>query len=181
MPNLYLLGFMATGKSVLGRRIARALGLRFIDSDACIEEREGMKISEIFALHGEEHFRSLERNFIESGHPETGCVVSCGGGICCREGMPELIKSKGVSVVLFSEPKEILKRAVANKNRPLLDVPDPEAKIRKLLDERLPFYMRSGVAIATDSSLELTQERILKIYEKRCKSFLKDKKHGQKK
>ena len=109
-PNLYLLGFMGTGKSSVGRKIAARLGMRFLDSDAEIEKSAGMEIKDIFAKFGEERFREMERKFIESGHPDSGCVVSCGGGLCFRDGMPELLRGKGVCVVLFSTPEEICER-----------------------------------------------------------------------
>ena len=85
-PNLYLLGFMGTGKSSVGRKVAARLKLKFLDSDAEIEKSAGMQINDIFAKYGEEKFRQMERDFMESGHPESGCVISCGGGLCCREG-----------------------------------------------------------------------------------------------
>ena len=163
-PNLYLLGFMGTGKSVLGKRIASRLGYRYIDSDYEIEKKCGMPTKEIFAQLGEEKFREMEREFIENGHPNCNCVVSCGGGLCCREGMPELVKSKGISVVLFSTPEEILERTSRNKSRPLLNVENPLERIKSLLNERTPFYMRSGVAIAADKKLKITEEHIIRIY-----------------
>jgi shikimate kinase len=163
-PNLYLLGFMGTGKSVLGKRVASRLGYRYIDSDHEIEKKCGMPTKEIFAQFGEEKFRQMEREFIESGHPNSNCVISCGGGLCCRDDMPELVKSKGISIVLFSTPEEILERTSRNKSRPLLNVENPLERIKTLLNERTPFYMRSGVAIAADKNLKITEEHIIRIY-----------------
>ncbi len=163
-PNLYLLGFMATGKSTLGPRLAKALGYKFIDSDSAIEKSQNMKVREIFERFGEARFRELERQFILDGHPSSGCVVSCGGGLCCFDGMPELVRSKGISVVLFSKESEILKRASANPSRPLLNCPNPAERIAKLLKKRTPYYMKSGIAIATSGSIAMTQEHILRIY-----------------
>ena len=80
-PNLYLVGFMGTGKSTVGRRVAENLGFQFIDVDQSIEGEEGLSIAQIFAQRGEEAFRELERKFINSGHPDSNCVVSCGGGL----------------------------------------------------------------------------------------------------
>ena len=172
-PNLYLLGFMGTGKSVLGKRLAYRLGYRFIDSDFEIEKKYGMPIKEIFATMGEEKFRQMEREFIESGHPTSNCVVSCGGGLCCRGDMPELVKSKGVSVVLFSTPEEILERTSRNKSRPLLNVENPLERIKTLLAERTPYYMRSGVAIAADKKLKLTEDHIMRIYIEKKRHYKK--------
>ena len=85
---------MGVGKSALGRKAARELGMRFIDSDHQIEKEQGKKIPEIFADEGESYFRNLEHQFIESGHPGVGCVVSCGGGLVVVPGMKELLKQK---------------------------------------------------------------------------------------
>lgn len=170
-PNLYLLGFMGTGKSTVGRKVAAKLGLRFLDSDEEIENLQKAEIKEIFAKFGEEKFRQMERDFINSGHPESGCVVSCGGGLCCREGMPELLRSKGVCVVLFATPEKILQRVSGNDKRPLVNVKNPLEKIRKLLVERTPFYMRSGIAIATDKNVKDTVEHIERIYRAQARKF----------
>jgi|TARA_B110000967_G_scaffold86341_1_gene88883 shikimate kinase len=149
-PNLYLVGFMGVGKSAIGRRVARELGYKFLDSDDCIVKQVGKKIPAIFAAEGEAHFRAYEREFIESGHPTQGCVVSCGGGLVVQEGMSELLKSKGVVVCLFASVESIIERTSRNNNRPLLNVTDPEARIRELLAAREPVYMDSGACISTD-------------------------------
>ncbi len=141
---------MGVGKSAIGRRVARELGYKFLDSDDRIEKQVGQKISAIFASEGEARFRAYERAFIESGHPDQGCVVSCGGGLVIEEGMQELLKSKGVVICLFASVESIIERTSRNKNRPLLNVENPEARIRELLAEREPIYMDSGACISTD-------------------------------
>jgi shikimate kinase len=149
-PNLYLVGFMGVGKSVLGRKLARELGMRYIDSDHQIEKEQGKKIPEIFANEGEPYFRDLERQFIESGHPQTGCVVSCGGGLVVELGMKELLKEKGIVICLFASAESIIERTSRSKNRPLLNVDDTAAKVRALLKEREAIYMNSGACITTE-------------------------------
>lgn len=149
-PNLYLVGFMGVGKSAIGRRVAKELGFKFIDSDHEIEALKGRTIPEIFETEGEARFRQYEREFIETGHPEAGCVVSCGGGLVVQSGMKELLKRKGVVVCLFASVESILERTSRNSNRPLLNVQDPEARVRQLLAEREPIYMDSGACITTD-------------------------------
>ena len=175
LPNLYLVGFMGTGKSSIGRRLAERFNMKFIDSDSEIEKAQGMSIKEIFSKFGEEKFREMEREFIESGHPANGCVVSCGGGLVCREGMPELVKNMGISVVLFAEPEVIYKRVCLSKNRPLLNVPDPLGRIRELLDARRDFYMRSGICVSSSGNVEDVEERIARIYADRVKKMRKSK------
>ncbi len=168
-PNLYLLGFMGTGKSVLGRRLAERLNFRFLDSDDEIEKKYSMSVRDIFSKFGEGKFREMEREFITAGHPSSACVVACGGGMSCRPGMPELLRSKGVCVVLFSKPEEILERVSGTSKRPLLNVANPMDKIRSLLKERTPFYMKSGVAIVADKNLKISEDRIIRIYFSECR------------
>lgn len=173
-PNLYLVGFMGVGKSVIGRRVARELGYRFVDSDRVIEREQGKRIPAIFADSGEAHFRRLEREFIESGHPGEGCVVSCGGGLVVQEGMKERLRERGVVVCLFASVEAIIERTGRNKNRPLLDVPDPAAKIRALLKEREPIYMAAGPCITTDGrSIPEVVGHMIRIYKSCARDFNK--------
>ena len=155
---------MGTGKTSVGKKLAQALNFKFLDSDEEIEKKYSMSIKDIFEKFGEEKFREMEREFIESGHPDEGCVISCGGGLACRQGMPELVKSKGVSIVLFTPPEVILERVSKNDKRPLLNTPNPLERIKTLLKERHPYYMKSGVAIATDPEISETVKHIVRIY-----------------
>ena len=165
---------MGVGKSAIGRRVARELGLRFIDSDHLIEKEQGKKIPEIFAGEGEAHFRKLERQFIESGHPENGCVVSCGGGLVVQPGMKELLKEKGVVICLFASAESIIERTSRNKNRPLLNVTDPAAKVRALLEEREPIYMDSGACITTEGrTIPEVVKHMVRTYKANARSFTK--------
>jgi len=149
-PNLYLVGFMGVGKSAIGRRVARELRFKFIDSDEEIEKCAGRKIPEIFASEGEAAFRKMERAFIESGHPDEACVVSTGGGLVVQEGMAERLKEKGIVVCLFASVETVIERTSRNSNRPLLNVENPEARIRQLMAEREPIYMNAGACITTE-------------------------------
>ncbi|MEM0965102.1 MAG: shikimate kinase [Verrucomicrobiota bacterium] len=172
-PNLYLTGFMGTGKSSIGREVAKALRYRFIDSDRAIEKAAAMKIPQIFAEKGESWFREREREFIETGHPSERCVVACGGGLIVPEGMRELVESRGVLVALFASPETILARTSRNKNRPLLQVADPESEIRKLLAERSPIYHQVDRAVSTDGrSFSEVREAVLRIYRSGASSQL---------
>jgi shikimate kinase len=163
--NLYLVGFMGTGKSAVGRRVAEKLGLRFIDVDRAIEEDEGLSITQLFTERGEEAFRAMERNFIENGHPDSNCVVSCGGGLSLPEGMPELLKKKGVVVCLWATPEVIHERTKGHSTRPLLNVEDSLSRIRKLLEEREPRYRATGSLVSTvDRGLAEVTEAVLRVY-----------------
>ena len=167
-PNLYLTGFMGTGKTSIGREVARALKFRFIDSDRWIEKQAGMKIPEIFAEKGETWFREQERRFIEEGHPSEGCVVSCGGGLILAEGMREAVREKGLLLALFASPETVLARTSRNRNRPLLQAEDPETKIRELMAEREPIYRAVDLAVSTDGrSFAEVRDAVLRIYRSR--------------
>jgi len=150
LPNLYLVGFMGVGKSALGRRVAKELDYQFIDSDQSIENKCGRPISEIFKNEGEASFRQYELEFIQSGHPSSRCVVSCGGGLVIQDGMKELLKDKGVVICLFASLETIIERISRNSDRPLINVSNPETRIRELFAERESFYMKSGPCISTE-------------------------------
>lgn len=164
-PNIYLVGFMGVGKSTVGGRLAHELNYSFFDSDEVIEKRVGKKIPEIFADEGEATFRKYEREFIDTGHPNEGCVVSCGGGLVVQEGMVERLKSKGVVICLFASIESIIKRTQRSNNRPLLEVDAPEARIRALLAAREPIYMNAGVCVSTEGrSISEITRHLLRTY-----------------
>ncbi|MEO6001736.1 MAG: shikimate kinase [Opitutus sp.] len=149
--NLYLVGFMGTGKTTIGRAVAQRLGFALLDSDHEIERQEGKTIADIFAGPGEGAFRKLERSYIESGHPSLRTVISCGGGLVVQPGMLELLNTKGVVVCLHASIETILLRTGRHQHRPLLNVEDPDLRVRTLYAEREPIYKRAGTVILTDS------------------------------
>ncbi len=148
--NLYLVGFMGTGKTTVGRAVAVRLGFTFVDSDHEIERASGRTIARIFAEDGEPAFRRMERTFIESGHAPNGRVVACGGGLVVQPGMLELVQSRGIVVCLHATLETILSRTSGTNHRPLLAVADPTERIRTLYAEREPIYRRAGSVILTD-------------------------------
>jgi shikimate kinase len=148
--NLYLVGFMGTGKTTVGRALAQRIGFQLFDSDAEIERQQGKAIPEIFSEQGEPAFRALEKDFIESGHPSDRCIVACGGGLVVQPGMLALLKTKGVVVCLHASLETILKRTLGNKHRPLLNVEDPMERIRALYAAREGVYRNSGTLVLTD-------------------------------
>src|SRR5882724_2140288 len=118
--NLYLVGFMGTGKSTVGRAVAQKLRFELVDSDFEIERQRGKSIPDIFASEGEAAFRVMERAFIENGHPSSRTIVSCGGGLVVQPGMLALLQSKGVVVCLHASLETILARTARHQHRPLL-------------------------------------------------------------
>ena len=149
--NLYLVGFMGTGKTTVGRAVAQRMGFHVLDSDHEIERQQRKTIPEIFTQDGEPAFRALEREFIERGHPAERTLVACGGGLVVQPGMLALLKTKGVVVCLHASLDTILARTARQRNRPLLEVENPEERIRTLYAAREPIYKQSGTVILTDS------------------------------
>jgi shikimate kinase len=149
--NLYLVGFMGTGKTTVGRAAAQRLGFAFLDVDHEIERQRGRPVAEIFAAEGEAAFRQLEREFIVGGHPATRAVVACGGGLVVQPGMPELLAARGVIICLHASIETILARTARQNDRPLLNVPDPEASARALWAQREAIYRKAGTLVLTDA------------------------------
>lgn len=150
-PNLYLVGFMGTGKTTIGRAVGQRLGFTVIDSDHEIERVAGKPVTDIFAQDGEKAFRAMERVFVETGHATSSQVVACGGGLIVPDGMLDLLHRKGVVICLHASLETILKRTQGQRHRPLLNVEDPDARIRTLYAIREPIYRRSGTIILTDA------------------------------
>ncbi|MCH2155521.1 MAG: shikimate kinase [Opitutales bacterium] len=149
-PNLYLVGFMGTGKSTIGRRVADELGMQFVDSDHTIERLEQRSIPEIFEADGEAAFREMERQFIEGGHHSSGVVVSCGGGLAVQGGMLQSLQKKGIVICLIADVETILQRVSGNANRPLLEGDAQRERIEALMSERAPIYAQVRLQIMTD-------------------------------
>ena len=172
--NLYLVGFMGTGKSTVGRAVAHKLGFAFVDSDHEIERQQAKGIPEIFAGEGEAAFRVMERKFIEGGHAAEKTVVSCGGGLVVQPGMAALLKGKGVVVCLHASVETILERTGRQKHRPLLNVDDPEARIRKLFAEREPIYRSTGSVILTDGRpMADIAAHVMRVWRREAEDFVR--------
>lgn len=150
-PNVVLTGFMATGKSTVGRVLAARLRYGFVDTDRIIEERHG-PIPVIFAERGEAAFRALERALAEELAGLSSLVISTGGGMLLDPTVADVLSATGTVVCLTAEPEVILRRvggARAGERRPLLAGGDPRARITELLAERAEAYRRFP-QVATD-------------------------------
>jgi shikimate kinase len=180
-PNLYLIGFMGVGKSAVGRALARALRMRYVDVDHVIEKQAGKPIEAIFREDGEGEFRRMERAFMDGGHPAGGQVISCGGGLPFQPGMREMLLASGVVVCLFAKAETILARTLGNSKRPLLNVEDPEARVRGLMAEREPLYLRTGIGVSTDGRpISEVVQSIVRIYRREQRLRKQpDKAHGK--
>jgi shikimate kinase len=163
--NLYLVGFMGSGKSTVGWQVARTLRYQFLDSDREIEKQAGVTVAELFAREGEAAFRARERAFMETGHPAQGCVVACGGGLIVPEGMLALVRSRGVVICLHAPLDTILERTGRNTLRPLLQVENPRERIAELYARRDPIYRAAGTVVLTDKRpLREIVAHVLRIY-----------------
>jgi shikimate kinase len=138
---------MGAGKTSIGRRLASALHLPFLDADAEIEKAANLSIPEIFELYGEAHFREGERRVVARLLAGGPAVLATGGGAFTSEETRERCKEFGVSIWLKAEPSVLIERVRKKGNRPLLEHPDPEGVISRLLRDREPFYRQADIVI----------------------------------
>jgi shikimate kinase len=141
--RLIFIGLPGSGKSSVGRQVARRLGLTFVDSDQEIERRIGESISSFFAAHGEEAFRDLEQRVIAELAAAEG-VIATGGGAVLRPANREVLRSAGTVIYLRSTPEDLLRRVRHDTKRPLLQVADPLARLRELHTQRDPLYCETA-------------------------------------
>ncbi|MHA8099234.1 shikimate kinase [Aquirufa aurantiipilula] len=159
MKNIYLIGMPSSGKSTLGKELAKNLGFSFTDMDKLIETREQKTISEIFSNHGEAHFRELERKTLHGFQPDQSMVIATGGGVPCFFDNMEYMKKNGISIFLNVELDDLAKRLykAQGNNRPLLDKSQSEeaviATIKKTFEERLPFYKQADIQVDGEISV----------------------------
>ncbi len=138
---IYLMGMMGSGKTTLGRSLARELGRRFVDLDARIERRAGLTMPEIFARYGESRFRDLESATLVELHAHRDLVVALGGGTPLRATNRRMLHNSGCVVYLRARPATLAHRLPQHTERPLLrEADDPEATLAELLAEREPLY-----------------------------------------
>ena len=138
--NIILIGLMGAGKTTVGRMLAKHYGMRFIDSDHEIERRTGVKIPLIFELEGEEGFRNRETAVLTQLCQMDNVVLATGGGAVLRAENRELLERSGTVVYLRAQVRDLYHRTRHDKNRPLLQTADPQAKLRELFGQRDPIY-----------------------------------------
>ena len=162
--NIYLVGFMGTGKTTVGKILAKKLKKEFVEMDEEIEKKEGRKIVDIFRLFGESYFRKVEKKVLKEIASCSNLVVSCGGGVVVDEENLKILKKTGIIICLKAIPSVIYERTKKTKERPLLNVPDPLKKIKELLAKRAPFYAKADYFVNTSTlTPEEVSEEIIKI------------------
>ena len=160
--NIALIGFMGTGKSSVARIIADQLHFNLLDTDELIETRAGKSISAIFAESGEPAFRQFEREVVAELASRKRTIISAGGGLGANAGNLVQLKEHALVVCLWASPEKIWERVKNQTHRPLLQDPDPLAKIRRLLAERGPVYKQADVLLNTEvRSLREVAQQVL--------------------
>jgi shikimate kinase len=148
--NIYLIGMMGCGKSTIGQILAQQVGYGFLDTDTSIEHLTKQSINEIFATVGEEEFRLIESQVLAEVSAYTRLVVSTGGGIVLRQTNWGSLR-QGVIVWLDVSFDVLWQRLVSDQTRPLLQAPDPRAKLQEILDSRRARYGEADLKISIDS------------------------------
>lgn len=163
--SLYLVGPMGAGKTTVGRHLADLLGRPFIDSDHEIEARTGASIAWIFEKEGESGFRQREQQVIDHLTRQSGIVLATGGGAVTRPQNCDFLKQRGIVVYLYTPVEMQLARTSRDRNRPLLQVANPESKLKELLAMRDPLYRQVAhyVVPTSDGSARDLAQKIIQL------------------
>lgn len=144
---LVLVGLMGAGKSTIGRRLAKQLGWRFVDSDEEIEAAADCRIADIFSIHGEPIFRDLEMRVITRLLGEEPMVLATGGGAWMQPRVRDIIQAGATSIWLRAELDVLTDRVSRRDNRPLLETGDKRTILERLMEERYPIYAQADVVV----------------------------------
>jgi shikimate kinase len=178
MRNIYLVGFMGTGKTSVGKALAKKKKRQFIDLDEFIELREKMTIADIFAKKGEAYFRRVEQEALNTVAKEENFIVACGGGIVINPANIATMKSTGDLVSLSASAPVILRRVSGFVHRPLLNVDDPKGQIEALLKLRAPYYAQADTSIDTSAlSVEDVVNEVIKAVQEAARAKVKKRPH----
>lgn len=159
---------MGTGKTAVGRELAKKKKWHFIDLDELIQLREKRSIADIFAKEGEPYFRRIEKRVLKEIAKQKKFVVACGGGIVIDKDNIKTMKETGIIICLTATADVILKRTLAYTHRPLLNVTNPKERIDLLLKLRAPYYSLADKTIDTSKiSVKDVVDKILKILKKK--------------
>ena len=163
--NIILVGFMGTGKTVVGQALASALGFKYIDTDLMVEAEAKKSIPEIFNTEGEPAFRKYEKQAIQMITHLKGYVVATGGGAVMMDENIAAMKKAGLLICLYATPEVIFERTRHDNYRPLLQTHDPMKRIKSLLNIRMPQYKKADHLIDTsDLSVDKVVEKIISIW-----------------
>ena len=160
--NIVLVGFMGAGKTGVSRYLAEVLKRPRISTDELIEKNEKRSIVQIFQEAGEDHFRRLEKKIVQELAQQENLIIDCGGGIVLQQENLDQLKKNGILVYLSASPEMVYQRVKNHPQRPLLNVLDPQTKIRKMLEARKFYYEQADFTIDTNhKSVEQTAKEVL--------------------
>ena len=148
--NIILTGFMGSGKTAVGKRLAKRLGYTSLDTDLLIEEKTGKSISDIFSKDGEDYFRDIETLILTELTGINDHVIATGGGIVTRKENIRRLRELGFIIWLKASPETIFKRVSTKTHRPLLKVDNPLEQIKRLMSQREQSYSEADLTIDTD-------------------------------
>jgi shikimate kinase len=160
---IFLVGMMGSGKTTIGKMLSYEWQLPFYDTDDIISSIEGLSVSEIFEKHGEDYFRTLEKELILSWKM-TNCIVATGGGLPCIEGVMDVLNAKGKVIYLNTKPAILAERLSDDVHRPLimnLSKKEKEQKLKEILQQREVFYKAAKVKIVNNGDPAETVAKIL--------------------
>jgi shikimate kinase len=169
--NIFLVGLMGSGKTTVGRQLARRLGKTFYDTDLEIERRTGVRVALIFEIEGEPGFRARETQIVDALTALEDVVVATGGGAVLDSTNRARLASRGFVIYLHAQPRDLHHRTRYDKSRPLLANADPLAKLEELHRVRDPFYREvADLVVETGrQSVGHLVERVLKRLPEACK------------
>lgn len=177
MKSIALIGFMGTGKSTLGKALARRLNLPLVDLDAVIVQEQQMEISAIFARDGEERFRQIEYEVLCRYAAQPDLILSPGGGAVLREENRAVLQKHCWVISLMARPEVILQRVNGDSTvRPVLEQREPGQsklqRIEQVLQQRLPFYQEADLVLDTsDESVEALVEQVVAWIQERAEEW----------
>ncbi len=163
--NIFLIGLMGAGKTTIGRQLASELSLEFFDSDHEIEKRTGVTITHIFDIEGEAGFRKRETTMLDELTEKKGIVLATGGGAILKAENRQFLMSRGTTIYLYANIDTLLERTSKDRNRPLLQTENPQAKLEELLEMRDPLY-RETADIIIDTGKDSIRLALKEILEK---------------
>lgn len=150
--RIFLIGYMGCGKSTLGRKVAKAMGLRFVDMDHAIEAKEGITIREIFATKGEPYFRELERGVLSELLEAEDVVVATGGGVPCQFDNMAMIKERAISIYIDVDSDAITARLIRGRHKRPLVASKTDEELREFVVENIakrePFYSQADLRVS---------------------------------
>ncbi|HIQ14042.1 MAG TPA: shikimate kinase AroK [Leucothrix sp.] len=167
--NIILVGLMGAGKSTIGRSLAKQLKMNFYDSDRLIEERTGVDISTIFEIEGEQGFRDREEEIIAELCQKNDIILATGGGCILREQTRKNMQKAGHVIYLRTNADLLYSRIRHDKSRPLMQTKNPIDTLKKLLDDREPYYFEVADTVI------MTGKQKINVIVKKVRNILKEK------